>query len=276
MYEEIIQIEGKKEGETSIILAGVHGNERCGVVAFEKILPGLEIESGRVLFGYGNPLAIQSDVRFVEANLNRMFQDDNCITENDKKSYEHERAQFLKKYLDQANALLDIHASFTKKSEPFIICEANARGIVEYLPTSLVVSGFDQVESGGTDCYMNTAGKIGVCIECGYFGDPKSLLRAEEGIFAFLKARGHITDDSIKPRKQLYIQMYDLYMTKTDTFTLSKPFVDFEEIAEGQTLGVDGDEEIRAEKSSIILFARDQNQIGAEAFLLGEKKSSLV
>lgn len=275
MYEEIIQITGREKGVTSIILAGVHGDERCGVKALGKIIPNLKIERGRVLFGYGNPRAIETNRRFTEANLNRMFKNDYLISKDKKGSYEYKRAQFLKNYFNQAGALLDIHASFTRNSKPFIICETNAQGIIEYLPTKLVVSGFDKVEPGGTDYYMNSTGKIGICVECGYLGDSTSIKIAEQSISAFLKARGHILNDVVA-KKQSYVRIYNLYMTKTNNFTLLRPFYDFEEILMGQVIGIDGGKEVRAEKDSVILFARNREQINSEAFLLGEKKNSFA
>lgn len=275
MFEEIIQVTGKKGGPTSIIIAGVHGNEKCGVVAFEKILPGLQINAGRVIFVHGNPRAIEESKRFTEANLNRMFKPDILLSENEKKSYEYQRAQFLKTFLNQSDVLLDIHASSSPDSKPFIICEANAKGVVEYLPVDLIVTGFDTVEPGGTDYYMNSIGKIGISMECGYRDDAKSSLVAEEGIYAFLKARGHITNNKT-PKVQSHIHMYDLYMTKTINFVLSKQFKDFEMISDGQVIGTDGIEEIVAKRDCIILFPQNIKQIGGEAFLLGEKKNSFA
>ncbi len=275
MFEEITQLTGKEKGSTSIILAGIHGDEKCGVEALRKILPNLEIERGRILFGYGNPRAIEAHQRFTEANLNRMFKSDDVLSKNEKGSYEYKRAQFLKNYLNLADALFDIHASSIPETKPFVICEENAKGIVEYLPVDLVVSGFDKVEPGGTDYYMNSIGKIGICVECGYLGNPKSAQIAEESIFAFLKARRHITSD-ITPRIQSYVRIYKKYHTKTDKFTLSKPFENFEVVEEDQLIGIDGEEEIKATKQSLILFAHNCKKIGGEAFLLGEKKESLV
>ena len=275
MFEEITKIVGREEGTTSIVLVGVHGDEKCGVKALEKILPNLEIERGTVLFGYGNPRAIEANKRYTEVNLNRMFNRDEQLTTSEKESYEYGRAQFLKTYLGKAEVLLDIHASRTSTSKPFVICEANAKGVIEYLPVERVVSGFDQIEPGGTDYYMNSIGKIGICIECGFLGSPQSEQIAEEGIYAFLKARGHIANDLI-PQKQSYIRLYDLYKTKTNKFILAKLFDDFEGISKGQVIGVDGDQEIRAEKAATILFARNREKVGEEAFLLGEKKNSLA
>ncbi len=258
-----------------MILAGVHGNEKCGEKVLKKISPLLKIESGRVLLGYGNPRALKANVRFTQANLNRMFKSDDLLLESDKMSYEYKRAQFLKKYLNQAEALLDIHASFTPNSKAFVICEKNANETIIYLPVDLVVSGFDNVEPGGTDYYMNNMGKIGICVECGYLEDPESARIAEESIYAFLKARGHLKN-RMNPRKQSRIQVSSLYLTKTNNFILSKAFDDFEEIVKGQAIGTDGGEEIQAKSPGVILFARNRNKVGEEAFLLGEKKNSLV
>src|SRR3989338_1698315 len=275
MFEEITKIVGREEGTTSIVLVGVHGDEKCGVEALEKILPNLEIERGTVVFFYGNPRAIETNKRYTETNLNRMFNDDELLTTKEKESYEYRRAQFLKTYLDKTEVLLDIHASSIPNSRVFAICEANANGIVEFLPVDLVVSGFDKVEPGGTDYYMNSIGKIGICLECGYIKDPQSAKIAEESIFAFLKARGHMTNILV-PQKQTYVQMFKKYFAKTDKFTLSKPFENFEVLKENQIIGIDGQEEVKTSKRSLILFAHNGTKVGDEVFLLGEEKESLV
>src|SRR3990172_7593766 len=128
MFEEIVRVTGKKDGPTSIILAGVHGDEKCGVEALEAVLPTLKIEKGEVFIGYGNPEGIKKNQRYIEVNLNRMFKKDDALSEGDKTSYEYKRAQFLKNYLNQSDALLDIHASRTPTSKAFVICEASAKG----------------------------------------------------------------------------------------------------------------------------------------------------
>jgi len=271
MLDEIIELKSQNKGPTSIVLVGVHGNEICGIKALKNILPRLKVIKGRVLFGYGNPKAIKANKRFLEANLNRMFKEDKLLSKNDKKSYEYSRAQFLKKYLKQADILLDIHASFTPNSRSFAICEPKARRIAKYLPVNLVVSGFNRLEPGGTDYYMSSIGKTGICVECGYLGDTKSVNVAEKSILAFLGARGNI-EKKVVPRKQSYMQMYYLYTTKTNNFVLSESFNDFEKVSKGQVIGIDGGKKVVAKKDGIILFARNRKQVGDEAFLVGQKK----
>ena len=272
MYKEIITITGQELGPTSIILAGVHGNEVCGIHALEKIIPTLSLDRGTVLFGYGSPRAIAAKTRFMDVNLNRLFKDDQLLTVSQKESYEYHRAQFLKPYLDQAEALLDVHASNTPDSMPFAICEENAGAIVSCLPFDLNVAGFDALEPGSTIYYMNRSGKIGICVECGYVADPQSLAKAEETIFNFLMARGHIAGN-VQNYTQKHIQMHTIYHTKTDHFVLSKLFDDFEPVTKGQVVGVDGNETVKADEDGVILFARNREKVGDEAFLLGRQQN---
>jgi len=275
MLEEITKLTGQNNGTTSIVLVGVHGDERCGIEALKKILPTLEIQRGTVLFGYGNPRAMEVNKRYTEANLNRMFNRDEQLSEKEKESYEYQRAQFLKSYLIKADVLLDIHASSIPNSSAFAICETNAKDIVKFFPMRLVVSGFDKVEPGATDYYMNSIGKVGICLECGSINDPQSAKIGEESIIAFLKARGHMKNN-LAPQKQSYVQMFKKYFAKTDTFTLSKPFENFEVLEKNQVIGIDGNKKIKAPKRCLILFAHNGTKAGDEVFLLGEEKANPV
>lgn len=269
MTDEYIQLTGKEDGPTSVVLVGVHGDEVCGVRALDLLLPTLEIEKGTVWFGYGNPRAIKENVRQVQENLNRMFKSDCDLSMREKTSYEYTRAQEIKKYLDQADALLDVHASYTPQSRPFVICEQNAYELASALPADLVVSGFDDVQPGGTDYYMNQQGKIGICLECGYLGDPLSTQRAIEGIFAFLRKRGHCPGTA-GIVMQTYMCMKEMYLAQTSLFVLAQQFNDFDEVRTGDIIGHDGTDAIQAKTTGRILFARNGNMIGDEVFLFGE------
>jgi len=268
MYEKITILNGKNKGPTSIIIGGVHGNETCGVNAIKKILPKLKIDAGKLIIVYGNPKAIIKNVRYIDSNLNRLFRPYNLLIKQEKVSYEYKRVKILKKYLKQSDYLLDIHASFTPKSKRFIICEKNASEIVKYLPFNLIVNGFDSIQPGGTDYFMNKIGKVGICVECGYMNDPQSNTVAEQSVFDFLVATGNITGKS-KIRKQNLLKIYKIYKSKTNIFLLKKKFSDFEEVKKGQIIGIDGSREVLSTKKSIILFAQDTNKIDDEAFLLG-------
>jgi succinylglutamate desuccinylase len=267
MLKKVIEIKGVQKGPTSVIIVGIHGNEVCGPRAFKKILPNLKIKTGRVFFIYGNPRSIENKKRFIDHDLNRLFKDARALNKQEKDSYEYQRSLLIKKYLKKSNTLLDIHASQTPNSQPFIICEPKSYKLASYLPAKIIVSNFDKFEPGGTDYYMNYLGKKGICLECGYAKSPDALKIAETGIMIFLTAAGHLSE-KIKPQNKKYLKVYSLYRAKTKKFKLVKPFQDFEKIAAGQVIGFDGIKKIVATQKSLIIFARNRNKIDAEAFLL--------
>jgi len=269
IFEKIVVIKGKKRGPTSIIIGGVHGNEKCGVNAILELLPNLKIDAGKLIIAFGNPRAIVQNVRSTDANLNRVFKPYKSMSKEEKSSYEYARATFLKKHLKKADFLLDVHASFSAKSRRFIICEDNASHITQFLPFNLIVTGFDAIQPGGTDYYMNSIGKIGICVECGCLGDPESDRIAKQAILNFLKATKNI-HGKVKVRKQKKIRVYNMYMSKSEKFSLAKKFDDFEKVKKDQILGIDGVEEVRCGENAIIIFAQDTTKINDEVYLLAK------
>ncbi len=263
-------IKGSHPGKTTVILASVHGNEPCGRNAFEALLGDLVIENGTVIFEIGNPRAVEQNTRFAEINLNRMFRSDNTISEQEKNTYEYQRAQELKKLFDGADALLDIHSSFNKKSKRFIICEPNGFAIASQLPFDLRCTGFDEYEPGGTDGYMNSHNKIGICVECGQHEDPLAIEVAEDTIKSFLIAMGH-TSGNTSIQNQKTITIFDLYKNKSNMFRLTREFEDFENLPAGTSIGFDGELEIKTPSECSILFAHNiVDKIGQECFLLAK------
>ena len=263
---------GQKSGPTSIVITGCHGNELCGVLALQKLLPTLTIENGMVFFVLGNPEAIKKNKRFTEANLNRMFQKSSAYSAKIKKTYEYKRAQHIKTIMRQADVCLDIHST-TNKSTPFIIAEENATQTVQFFPKDFtkIVSGFGAIEPGATDDYMNARGKIGIGVECGQHVDPKAEKVAHKAIISFLKTRGHIQTGKKqeKPPTRKHLHMYELYYSKTNSFNLMKKLDDFYEAQKGEVIAHDGDKKVRMKNNCVVVFAHDRDKKGEEAFLLG-------
>ncbi len=257
---------GREPGPTSVIFVGIHGNETCGPEALADILPNIEINNGRVIFAYGNLEAMARNAREYQANLNRMFKPDNELTAEERASYEYARAQELKPLMEEADVLLDIHASFNQDTKPFIICEPNGYEIASALPFNFAVSGFDDVEPGGTDYYMNKIGKIGICAECGYLGQAEAVEKAKATILAFLAARGHTRTSTTTTNQLKTLTLTDIYITKSD-FQLVKTFPYFEPVREGQLIGYDGTLEVYAPRDGYILFTRTNLPRNEEAFL---------
>ncbi|MEA3304326.1 MAG: succinylglutamate desuccinylase/aspartoacylase family protein [Patescibacteria group bacterium] len=280
--DSIVVIEGKEAGPTVAIFAGVHGDEVCGVEAFQKKLPEITISRGKVFFVYANLRAIEENVRYTDANMNRCFgKDSDKHIEKALGSYERERALELMPILDQCEALLDIHASTNKESTPFIICEPHSFDIAKNLPDFPIRShGWDDIETGGTDYYMNTVltdsgvkGK-GVCVECGYLADPFGQKRAENALLSFLRYFDMIDIDLdlVENTDQREIHAYDIYHTVIG-FKKEREFYDFELLKEGEIIGYDGEVIIRAKENDVIIFPTNVEGSDKEAFILGRENN---
>ena len=139
-------------------------------MTIDYLIKNLALEKGVVYLVYGNPDAIEQNLRYTEKNLNR------CFLEESKQgsASEEKRAVELMEVLDQCDALLDLH-SYSEphgESTPFAFCEQDGLDVVKTFDVPIVLTGIDAYEKGGTDGYMFNQGKIGVCVELGAIEDP--------------------------------------------------------------------------------------------------------
>lgn len=273
-YEKIIAIRGLRPGKTLGVMAGTHGNEKCGVEAIKQIIPSLRVKRGVVYFIFGNPRAIERNMRFTEMNLNRAFLPAKNYTTAQKKTYEYGRARKLMPVLRRLDALLDIHSSNHPQSTPFVICEPGSRTIARRLPVGIVSSGWDKTEPGGTDAFVNAAGGRGICVECGPIEKKDNTIGiAKKSILIFLSIMDAI-DAPIRfaRRKQEFIKVNFLYRTKKN-FIPYKMRKDFSPIKKGEILGYDAGAPVRSPQNGVVIFMCKRKKSGEEAFLLGSSSN---
>ena len=265
----VIEKIGKSPGKNIVILAGVHGNEVCGVKAFNELIPELEIEKGKVTFIYANLEAQKQNKRFVEYNLNRCFLDEQP---NDmSQTLEGRTATAIMEYLNEADLLLDLHSSPTAGKNNFLICEEDCLDLIKCLSPRKVIIGIDKIQKGGTDGYMFNKGKQGICVECGSHESKESILTAKESILNFLRNLNAIKGSIEKfDDKELYRTKY-MYISKNGDFNLKGNFNDFHQFNKRTLIGTDGDEEIFIEKEDIIMFPKKFEAIGKECFVILKK-----
>jgi len=266
---KVIEVKGKKQGKEVLVLAGVHGNEICGPRAFDKIIPNLEIESGNVTFIYANLEAMRKNVRFVEANLNRCFMKDQ--SEEIRETLEGKTAREIIPFLEKADVVLDLHASNTKDSVPFVICSEQLVSDAKIFDAGIVTYNFDPFEQGTTNHFMNLAGKKAFAVECGYAADPETQKVAEKEITNFLSYVGCIESEIELKSNQRVLKIVYVHKNKNAPYKNSRYFPDFEKLKEKTLIGKEGNEELYGEKGQIVLFTRDRDNLNFECFLLAEE-----
>lgn len=259
--KSIIKFIGRKEWNTTVIMTGVHWNERSGLAAFQKILPEIKIDRWIVYFITANLQALEKNIRFVEKNMNRCFR--KKIKWN---SYEENRTREIRKILNKSDYLLDVHNTTNKISEPFLIWEEVK--FRKYFPVQKFLSGIDPIQQWWSDWYMLNIWKVWFCLESGSIYDPNWPINAEKSIINFLKLTGNIEGKAeILADNQKHIACKKMYKCKTNNFKLSRKFKDFDEVKKWEIIWIDGWKKVVAKEDWLVLFAHDWDQIGKECFV---------
>ena len=268
---KIVEKKGILPGKTVLLLAGVHGNEVCGVKAFDNLIPIIQVERGTVIFCYANLEAIQQNKRLIETNMNRCFLDEQ--PENVKNTIEGRTAKEIMQLMKKSDILLDIHASNSIESTPFIIAEPESWEYARIIQFNNITYNWDEYEKGATESYMHIAGKKGIAIECGYINNPKGQEIAEQTILIVLQKAGAIQGELPEEnKKQEVYKIEGLHINKNAPFKKIKEFADFEYISKQTIIGYEGITPIHAEEGYHILFVRDREQTGQECFLIARKE----
>ncbi len=262
----VIKKEGKLPGKTVAVFAGIHGNEKVGILTLEKIIPQIEIKAGAVYFVFANPPAIEKNTRMINKNLNRLFTRENAGDE-----YEDKRVEELMDILDKCEALLDIHSYNSPAGDQFAISEPSGYKILEKMDFPIIASGFSTL-GNGTDGYMEKAGKIGICIECGTSNSYKDFLNlAEKSVYQFLQYFGCVDNQvEFSNIQQKLFKVKRMVYKKTKDFKFIKDFVDFELLPTDKAFAIDGTEEYVASTNEAIIFPRPDVPINGEVCIIGE------
>jgi len=261
---------GALPGKRLVILAGVHGNETCGIQAFERVIPNIEIARGTVTLVLGNPAAIEKNVRFVDANLNRMFRPDEELSKAMCSTHEYRRSRELMPLLMEADAVLDIHSSGTRDTIPFAIASHKSLASAEALGFPLVSYGWDSIEPGGTDDFAERYGAEGICIECGHHEDPEATELAERSIYRFLALQGatDVAGTWTPPAPERRVRVNNVYKTMHD-FSPAQMYRDFAPVQKGDIIGTDNGLAVNVPEDGVVIFVRERKGPGEEAFIFG-------
>jgi succinylglutamate desuccinylase len=264
--EGVVRKEGASAGKTVAIFGGMHGNETVGARAVHHLVSSLNPLRGTVYLVYANPPAIDKGVRLINTNLNRLFHRD--ISGD---TYEYRRATELMDLLDTCDALLDIHSYNSETGDQFLITEENGLELASKLDFPLVATGFTAMGSG-SDSYMSNRGKVGLTAECGTTNRADHFFPlAVKTALQFLQHFGNI--DEVEPFNhvpQRRVRAERMILKKTDSFTFSREYKDFEQLGNGEVFATDGDITHTAGEGECIIFPRVTAPVGGEACIIGK------
>ena len=191
-----------------IIVVGLHGNEPAGIEAATRVFAGLREHTppakGRAVAIAGNLEALARDIRFVDADLNRMWHADGSLGDNRENTVEaRERREVLDVFEREVKAgprksiLIDVHST-SAEARPFCIIGdtlANRRiGFALHIP---VILGLEESIPGTIQDYFGERGFVTAAIEGGQHVDPATADRIESALWLTLVAAGIIDAVSV-------------------------------------------------------------------------------
>lgn len=184
---------GPGGGPTVVVIAGLHGNEPAGVVAYHELLERLTRQRlacrGRVIGLAGNMSALQRGVRYIDSDLNRLWRPEVIQSVTDpaleiQQQPSSEARELRELYTCIRHILqhekgpfyfVDLHTT-SSKSPPFIPFDDTLqnREFVRQFPVPRIL-GIEEYLPGTLLSYLVRYGAIAFGYEAGQHDDPRSV-----------------------------------------------------------------------------------------------------
>ena len=269
---------------TLVVSVMIHGNEVGPLEGLLDIIDGLESGKikfcGRLICLIGNPEAARLGKRFVEVDLNRVFEKEDLDPHAEAvvTPHENKRAQELLPYLDRADLYVDFHQTILDSAQSFYITpwSKSAWQWMRLMGGAKVwVTRNPQQNSGGFKCadeYVRQRGKPSIALELGALGFSskarsgvwKSLNRAMKGINQIVQGESLEALVENEPDLTFYQTSYRCPFDRPELI-LKDGLVNFTSVQQGESLSAseDSDDALIAPQTGMILFPkyplRDEN-----------------
>lgn len=226
------------------VVAGVHGDEPCGVRAVERLLDERPTVERPVKLIVANEEALERRVRFVDEDLNRAFPGD-----PDAKTHEGRLAHRLVEELEGC-LTFSMHST-QSHAEPFAIVNGvseTAKDIVPQLPVTAMVETSNFSE-GRLFSEIDT-----IEVECGLQGSETAAQNADRLTRAFLTTVGALPGDTMASDLPVYRLTDVIRKREADTYEV---FVEnFTEVDAGAPFAAaDGERQIAEESFYPVLMS---------------------
>lgn len=295
--EYVHRFESAHPGPSVMINALTHGNEFCGMTAlawlFEK---GVRLSRGSLTLSFANVAAYETfdpakplASRFVDRDFNRVWSRE--ILDSADNSVEVRRARELRKFVETADGFFDIHST-TFPVRPMLIYKLLEKSVQLAAtirePLTHIVSTGGKHE-GGVMYEFGRLGRldnpaIGILVECGQHFAASSGKVAIQTMLRFLKPFDVIDKEFIAahlepdvPGAFVVYEISEVLKAKTNEASFVRPVQGFEEFQEGDVIGFDGEQDIRAPfDRCAIIMPKAQLIAGREMVTLARRLDSRV
>lgn len=302
-YDRVLwQYSGDSPGPVIVIFVGIHGNEPAGIQAVKRIKDKLTGQNkkirGSVYAITGNIKALNLGLRFIDTDLNRLWESFYSENKSNGRNYYKNTAEFseiqeieesikhiLHKHRDDTEEFIftDIHTT-SSNSCSFILFNDTLtnRALARKFPAPQIL-GIEEYIKGTLLSYINNLGFTAIGFEAGAHADNESVLRSESFIWLVMYYCGlldlngkeiHNYEMSLKTEPKVpgnYFEIvYHHYVGEPGKFKMKSGFENFDIIQKNQPLAYEKGELIKAPVSGRIFMPLYQKTGNDGFFIINE------
>jgi len=271
---DAIRFEGPEPGPKVLFLGGVHGDERPGILALEKLIKELrdgrlQLLKGRVTIAARvNAESAARGVHQIDENLNRIVRVHAVPS-----THERRLANELVAHIDAADVVLDLHGTHAPTT-PFAFLDDESpenRAWAAALGVDVLLLGWPALYAGGdsvtTTGYAQSRGKRALTIEVGQNEDAGS---ARLGYAFALRSLVHfgLTTPVSPPGPARELRLTRVFLREREG-AFARPWKNFDPVKKSEVLAryADG-AEVAAPEDAFVIMPYDAAKIGEEWFYL--------
>ncbi|TVP98990.1 MAG: aspartoacylase [Balneolaceae bacterium] len=291
--------EGKKSGPVVILFVGIHGNEPAGLAAVDLIAENLNRSprelSGSVYAITGNLGAIKQGVRYIDADLNRIwemyntrkdFSRINGITQpaeySESLGIKQTIEQILAKHKNDTSEFIfaDLHTTSSQSCAFILLNDTLANRSLARKFSVPQILGIEENIHGTLLSYVNNLGYKALGFEAGAHHDRESVKRSEAFLWLLMHNAGVLelnAEEFSKFKKRIrahagvpdtyYEILYHKLVEDPEKFEMMSGFENFDRIEKDTPLAYEEGRLIKAPKSGRIFMPLYQKK-GHDGFLI--------
>jgi len=259
--EYVHAFDSGKPGANVMVQALTHGNEFSGAIALDYLLKeGLRPTQGMLTFAFANVAAFgrfdaadPNRSRYVDEDYNRVWADE--VLDGQRDSAELRRARELRRFVDAADYLLDLH-TMGEPCRPLMVCAKSEKSVALArrmgVPADLLLdtghpAGLRMIERGA---FSDPASpRTAILLEAGQHWEKGAVDVAIDTTLRFLTVTGAIDEAWAKPRLHLeppavqrLVRVTEAIVVKSAGFRFAKQWKGLEVAPQaGTPVAYDGD-----------------------------------
>lgn len=300
-YRRVLgRLGGERAGPSLTAMAGIHGNEACGIEAAGRVLRWFEQRrpsvAGDAVFLAGNLPALQQNARFIDLDLNRQWIPNNVTAlvasgpRPDEPAEHGEMRELLATLRDVVNSargplyFLDLHTS-SADGPPFLTVGDTLRNrrFARNFPLPRILGLEEQVDGALLEL-LNNHGFVTIGVEGGLHGAARSTDRIEAALWLALVAAGILSVEDapdLEPYRRLLreagrgvprvIEVRHRHPIRNgDGFRMERGYSNFRSVRKGELLARDRNGPIRSPEDGLILLPLYQGK-GDDGFFVSRE-----